>query len=175
MGLSCFWTLVPFIDFKRYLCFWSRRGVWPNVDIIFKITFFYFTIRKSHFSISMLNSFIPVSNIHALIDAIFPNHCTISISLIIKITSFVDIPTRPCVDSLPLLFIIHILPFISVCRVDRTFSPSSLTMFQSLFESSNIDTSIRPCVCSLPFRFSILIFSHISIPVCKDIRTSSVF
>ena len=129
-----------------------------------KESFLYFSIRKQHFSMTMLNPSDPVS----LIDTpICPFHLSISISLIIFVFTFVTITTGPLEDSKSMFLIIQIVSFILITLRPFATSPFPFSMFHSLLEFTNINLAISPTVLTLPIWLPFFVLSCVNIPITK--------
>lgn len=97
--------------------------------VVIKISFLKSAIWKYHFSITVLDSFYPLTNIFASIS---PCHLTISISFVIFVLSLIMVSTSPFEFTLSTLLIILIFPVILVSRTSlnfRAFLPFTFTCF----------------------------------------------
>jgi hypothetical protein len=62
----------------------------PHPYIIFEDTFFYLSVRHYHFTNAMLDSNLPLT---LIIASISPFHSSLTMTFVIMVRSFIDIPT----------------------------------------------------------------------------------
>ena len=62
-------------------------------DVVFKVSFFSFTVSECHLTVAVLDTILPVALVTA---AIGPGHFTVPVSLVIFKLSLVKVASAPC-------------------------------------------------------------------------------
>lgn len=108
----------------------------------------------------------PIKPFPFVITAVIPVHFSKIASEILFIVSFIDVAACPCKDTVSVFFILNILALVFVA-ISRTFFPHSVSLSQSVLETSLEITAVCPIILSISVGFPLAILPLVQIPICK--------
>lgn len=160
---------------RKYFLWFSHRWhcVGSLIDVTFKVAFFDSSIWQDHFSMTMLYSVPPLSNIFSTIS---PAHLTWAMSLILEIFTLIYVTTRPDKYTESMFLISSIFSFILIYVVNLScwFPPPS-TMFEPVSEFTYIYWAVCPWVLTFAVRFAFFKFSLVAIFIPENVCSVTMF
>src|SRR3712207_5923560 len=117
----------------------------------------------------MLDAMLPITTIYG---TIYPEHLTITLSLILLVITFLSVTRFPLKFTIPVFLIILIFSFILIIKllsISRFLAPFTLSMLDSILELSSICISIRPLILTKPIWITVVILSNVLISIRKEI------
>lgn len=109
-----------------------------------------------------------------VVASITPIHFSEASSQIVLIVSFINVATRPAEDTIPMLLVRNILSFIFIA-VSCPFLPHSLSLSQSVLESSLEIASVRPIVLAVAIGLPSLVLPFVEVAIRKLFSSLPMF
>ena len=115
----------------------------------------------------MLHTLLPITLVNC---SILPKHFSVTVSFVKHVAAAVAIPTFPFELTMPMLFVVVVLPGVLVADwICLFFFPAAFSMLHSLLESTNIGGPRFPLVQALPFWYSVKVLARERVLVGKVI------
>lgn len=138
------------------------------VLVVLEYAFFYSAVGKHELTFAIFEPFEPLA---LIVAAIAPLHGSKSITMVEVVVALVAIARLPLKDAVPMLHVVHELAIVLVAVRPLVFLPTSVPVFESVLEVSNVRGSALPLIVSEAFRLAIGVGATVRVSIGEDVRT----